>query len=478
MKKFILPIVALAVLTAYITSCKKADSVDNTPKADSLKVGLLAHYAFNNNAIDSSSNANNGTINDLTAISDRYSKVNSAFYFNGINGFINVPDKAALRLSNTDFTLNFWVKLDNYKINGSNILAKHLTGNDQGWVISITGTSASTPGVVRFGPGGASLAATGTKTISLNQWHMVTATYKNVDKKLSIYVDNILDNVISNIPSPNAAIASSLFIGRDEPTASTDGYFVKGGIDEVRIYNRILSAPQITKLYLPALPAQAVDSLKLDVLAHYAFNSNAIDSTGNGNDGTVVNLTALADRNAKANSAYYFNGTNGYVSVPDKAALRLNNTNFTLNFWIKLDNYTLYGSNVLAKHLSGNDLGWVIGINGINATVPGAVHFGPGGTSASADGTKALTLNQWHMVTATYNTTTKNFTIYVDGVLDKITPNIPSPNATITSSLYIGRDEPTASADGYFVKGGIDEVKIFSRILPVSQITKLLTYKN
>src|SRR5690242_1035028 len=47
----------------------------------------------------------------------------------------------------------------------------------------------------------------------------------------------------------------------------------------------------------------AVDSLKIGLIAHYAFNdnstSNAIDSSGNGNTATAFNITLTTDRLGK-----------------------------------------------------------------------------------------------------------------------------------------------------------------------------------
>jgi hypothetical protein len=46
----------------------------------------------------------------------------------------------------------------------------------------------------------------------------------------------------------------------------------------------------------------------------WPFSGNAIDSSGNGNNGTVNGATLTADRNAVANSAYSFDGVNDYIN--------------------------------------------------------------------------------------------------------------------------------------------------------------------
>ena len=60
---------------------------------------------------------------------------------------------------------------------------------------------------------------------------------------------HMFDKMISGQPSPNGIINADLYIGRDNPEVPTDGYFVKGLIDDIRIYNRALPAAEIKKLY-------------------------------------------------------------------------------------------------------------------------------------------------------------------------------------------------------------------------------------
>jgi hypothetical protein len=66
----------------------------------------------------------------------------------------------------------------------------------------------------------------------------------------------------------------------------------------------------------------------------WPFNGNANDESGNGNNGTTTNATITSDRNGSLNSAYTFNGTSNFIEIPDSPTLRLNNTDFTISFWV------------------------------------------------------------------------------------------------------------------------------------------------
>lgn len=218
---------------------------------DSLKIGLIAYYPFNNSTADSSGNKFNGTAHDLTATTNRFGTANSAYYFNGTSSYVSVPDNYVLRLGTSDITLSAWIKLDRYgPTYGENILTKHYTGNDRGWAWGITGYSVNPLGVITYGPGGGSAYGRGLTVVDTTKWHLVTTVYDRTQQQVSLYVDGVIDNVVGGIRSPNAAIDAEMCIGRDNPGVSQDGYFVQGALDEIRIYNRILSGAEVKKLYL------------------------------------------------------------------------------------------------------------------------------------------------------------------------------------------------------------------------------------
>ncbi len=166
--------------------------------------------------------------------------------------------------------------------------------------------------------------------------------------------------------------------------------------------------------------------------------------------------------------------------VTDNVDLRLSNTDFTLNTWVDLEAYnSSYGDEVLCKRGTGSTNGWNYGITGIldqsnNGFALGVTSWQvSGGTDPLALGVKVITLNQWHMLTTVYSFSKKQLSYYIDGVLDKIATNIPSPAATTTADLYIGQDSQTSGNTAYYVKGKMDDIRIYNRAISVAQIQKL-----
>ncbi len=58
--------------------------------------GLVAYYPFNGNANDASGNGNNAVFNNATLTSDRLGVPNSAYYFNGVDNYIRIPNSPSI----------------------------------------------------------------------------------------------------------------------------------------------------------------------------------------------------------------------------------------------------------------------------------------------------------------------------------------------------------------------------------------------
>ena len=63
-----------------------------------LNDGLVAYYPFNGNANDESGNGNDGTVIGATLTADRSGNPDSAYSFNGVNDYINVPHSSSLNI--------------------------------------------------------------------------------------------------------------------------------------------------------------------------------------------------------------------------------------------------------------------------------------------------------------------------------------------------------------------------------------------
>jgi hypothetical protein len=138
----------------------------------------------------------------------------------------------------TDFTLEAWARINVYAAN-NRIIGCETSGEEQHLRL---GGSANVF-EAKFDIGGSTETIAGTTTIDDGEWHYVTVVYDGTN--LKIYTD--ADDVQSTAASGTVEInGKNLFIGarNDNGTANS---FLKGQVDEVRIYDKALTSSQITK---------------------------------------------------------------------------------------------------------------------------------------------------------------------------------------------------------------------------------------
>ena len=216
---------------------------------ETVESGLIAYYPFNGSADDESGNGHDGTASGATPTADRFGNADSAYLFDGNDDYIAVPDSTDLRLANTDFAIATWFNESerNPSYNDA-LITKRGSGGANGWFSSISGSLAGS-GIGKLYyqiSGGYDPYVYSSSSVSLGEWHQSVLTYDLDSKTLRFYLDGVLDSEHANIPPPNAATTANMIIGRDSASTS---YAFHGAIDEIRIYNRMLSASEILALY-------------------------------------------------------------------------------------------------------------------------------------------------------------------------------------------------------------------------------------
>jgi Concanavalin A-like lectin/glucanases superfamily/Bacterial Ig domain len=225
------------------TSANVSVTVTNTAPDTS---GLVAAYGFEEpsgtTVTDSSTRANNGTYANATrSTSGRHG---SALSFNGTNASVTVPDAASLRLT-TGMTLEAWVNPSaggNWRTvllkQQTNDLVYGLYSNDDvnrpsAWLY----TTTSQPSV------------TGTAAVAVNTWTHLAATYDGTTVRMYVNGTQTGSRAISGAL---AAGTGPLKIGGN----ALWGEYFAGLIDDVRVYNRALSAGELQQdMNLAVAPA-------------------------------------------------------------------------------------------------------------------------------------------------------------------------------------------------------------------------------
>lgn len=227
-------------------------STPNTPPAPApmtatLNKGLMAYYPFNGNANDQSGNGNNGTV--CGAVYETYGAGQTALRFNGTAAtYVVVPRSASLEPQDA-FTVSLWCQGVPGTGQQYGTIIRKADNCGAGYYIRTADSSSSgIPETFRLDPsnpcagGNASVAAFTTSTGA--SWQHLVATYSSNDG-LRTYVNGVL--VSQTPPVGQLQHSGDLFIG-GATVHDQDGGF-NGLINDVRIYNRALSANEIQALY-------------------------------------------------------------------------------------------------------------------------------------------------------------------------------------------------------------------------------------
>jgi hypothetical protein len=215
--------------------------------------GLVGWWPFNGNANDESGNGNNGTVNGPNLTSDRFGNFNSAFNFNSTSqNHINIPYNSSL--TNWLGTLSLWLNTSSTFANEQRFLFGQPYGQPQ---LTINGNFCNNPnlGSIYFSnlnpPTDQGVCSN--SQLNNGNWQHIVALY-SLDS-MKIFLNGIMQNaIVFNTPlNPNTCNASLGIGGYTTPAVcgfpQSAGQFFNGLIDDIGIWNRLLTQQEITDLY-------------------------------------------------------------------------------------------------------------------------------------------------------------------------------------------------------------------------------------
>lgn len=209
------------------------------------------HYseASGTRAADSSGNANDGTLTN-GPIWNASGKAGYAIQFDGINDYAVSPDTNSLDFGTGNFSIEAWVKpatgVTQAILNKGYVEYGGCWGPQIG-VILYVDPSNKAVFTVENGPAVINRRLTGTSNIN-GTWNHIVAIRD--PSNISLYVNGVLEATTA-IPAWSVSNTLQLEIGIGHNPCSPYAFLApfKGMIDEVRIYNRALSAQEIQARY-------------------------------------------------------------------------------------------------------------------------------------------------------------------------------------------------------------------------------------
>ncbi|MFZ1731634.1 MAG: LamG-like jellyroll fold domain-containing protein [Bacteroidota bacterium] len=204
------------------------------------------------------------------------------------------------------------------------------------------------------------------------------------------------------------------------------------------------------------------------LVAYFPFNGDALDYSGNNNNGLVVDAWLGPDRYGKADAAYYFNGSSSYIEVRNSESLNIQGkSSITLNVWIKADRLDVQQGIICKWGRSGVSDDQYTMFTPSSLLLPSFILSGDMSTFIAA--ASALLVDRWYMITCVHDADINESRLYVDGQLSARKWVINSFHST-NEPVRIGRDVYAVNS---FFKGALDDIFIFHRALDSDEVETL-----
>ncbi len=452
-----------------------------------LDSGLAGYWKLDDgsgtSAADASTNGNTGTLTNGPTWTT--GQIGGAVSFDGSNDCIDVGTTSQFQFANTSFTVTGWFK-SGPSDTGGVFMAQGGAIGVGGWYVGLQpSTAGQLVGTIKNTDSQQSSKVQTTGGMNDNQWHhfaviITTNTSTYTGNNIVIYADGTARPVTSNSDSTSGGYqipSVSAKIGTRNNCSDT---FFKGSLDEVRVYNRVLSSDEVSNLYRLTAPTGTDTSLK----GYWSFNgkdlsgTTAYDRSGAGNNASSANGATITS--GKVGQAASLDGNNDYYTIGgsgvNKISPLINGASAaTISVWMKPSAYPSAGNSkrVFEGEIQNATAGVFLELYDSSGNIR------VGGRSTTGDSFQSTTfpypaLNEWHLTTGVIDYANDTIYIYLDGILVKTTA------VTFTSSVYVS-GTPTTSIDtigsnigvGSYFSGALDEVRIYNTALSAAQIKAL-----
>src|SRR3989344_5571767 len=464
-----------------------------SPNMLSLRSGLVGYWTFdgkdmaNGVALDKSGNFATGTpFNIATSTFYAAGKIGQGLKFDGVNDKVVISNTGNLNnLSQKSVFLwvNFKKNKGSYAYDGGywtspygDLLEK--SAIDKKVTIYVKN---STGIVVSFALDG---------YFPLDTWKYVGYTYDG--NFVRYYVNGT--EISAAVDSLTGTIAGSAY----NPTIgchNNDTNFCANEIvDDVRIYNRALTANEITALYnLGAnshINVSPLKNLTSGLVGYWTFDgkdtpwtsstaATTLDKSGNGNTGTLTSMSqSTSPAPGKIGQGLNFDSVDDYVQVNSPTSLD-DLPAITISAWVyprgSGENNTGF---IMHKSTGFGASGWYFAIDsGGSAGVLNPTFFvdydGATNLSRVVAAANTIPLKRWTYVTMSWDGTSSatGIKFYVDSVETAYaSPTDGAGNRVLdtSSSSQIGNNTSSRTFDGI-----IDDVRIYNRALTANEITQL-----
>jgi len=200
---------------------------------DGLVLALFMDEGRGDRVIDASGKGNHGTVYGARWRKERGIWTLS---FDGVDDYVEVADSASLDITD-EITIEAWVKLNSFASASNNIVLTDSWTNANRIMLFVKDDGAA---VFRVEPPDGTNQDATKSGIELNKWYHLAGRYNS--EAVTIFV-----NGVEGTPYNNPVARGSANYNWTIGAMTSASIYTNGTIDEVRIYNRALSADEIAR---------------------------------------------------------------------------------------------------------------------------------------------------------------------------------------------------------------------------------------
>jgi hypothetical protein len=406
-------------------------------------------------AVDDSSNHHDGTV-ALGPSTWKVGRVGDALWFNGSSGYVSTTGGPTVH-TNLSFSVAAWVKLDRldtvYRTavsqDGNRISGFFLQYNptSRKWNFMMPASDAD---------GAARRVAESAQAAVAGRWTHLVGSFDAATKQVRIYVDGVAGTVASH-PTPWDA-TGTVQLGRARYAAAPVDYW-PGSIDEVHLYDRLLTTEEIHDL----AGSPAIEELFLPFDG--GAGPTALDESGNARSASLgSDATWTTGRVGPA--AVHLDG--GAAPVATAGPAVRTDASFTVTAWVRMTTAGSAWQSILSQdgtRASGFQLRYRGDTQRWTFALPQAdVDAYP---VVSVDAPDVAQAGEWTHLAGVYDQAANRIRLYVNGALVGEVAATATWNATGPFRVGLGKQDGTAHTP---FTGDIDDVHAWTGVRTPDQI--------
>ena len=289
---------------------------DITTEKSGIDDGLIGHWMFDEAngqyAFDASGKGNYAVLYGAT-LEFNTGKIGGALHLGDSKESATVYNAGDFINGLSAFTLSAWVKSDKVNTDSGFIFPKTPNGKDEIFSVRYDAKGAESGGknIIKAGittTGGVQVYESA-KNVQTTQWQHIILTWQS-GKELALYINGVLDQPTFNSAATDGTVSgvNNLLIGRGSKDAHNSWH---GLIDDVRLYNRVLSAREIADLpyvgkathRVHGVALTSVVDLTSEAIAVGAATQYELTVTNTGNTSDTIRLETSGNVTAMLSDA-------------------------------------------------------------------------------------------------------------------------------------------------------------------------------